>query len=224
MTRPLNLPEPNICDMNCFYPANHEGRHQFERVHPGYDDCDCVDASTHVAAIKESDMISKKEERENVFSTIVPMTIKGPAEILSQIKLIDLPTDRRIKVYQCGPMAGCTDEEMHGWRDSLKKDYPNINWLDPCDRSYKMQQWRSLVNDDIADIDNADYVLSYYWKTGTGSAMELSYNYYVAKKPSIVVVPGYKSVSPWLRYHADYLVDSFDHAMKIILNDDNTKF
>lgn len=132
--------------------------------------------------------------------------------------------ENNIKVYQCGPMAACTDDEMHGWREQLKKDYPNITWLDPCDRSYKQQQWRRLVDDDIADIDNSDYVLSYYWKTGTGSAMELSYNFYVAKKPSIVVVPGFKAVSPWLRYHADYLVDSFDHAMKIILNDSQDKF
>lgn len=129
-----------------------------------------------------------------------------------------------IKIYQCGPMAGCTDDEMHGWREQLKKEYPNVTWLDPCDRSYKQQQWRRLVDDDIADIDTADYVLAYYWKTGTGSAMELSYNFYVAKKPSIVVVPGFKAVSPWLRYHADYLVDTFDHAMKIILNDSQEKF
>lgn len=130
----------------------------------------------------------------------------------------------QISIYQCGPMAGCTDEEMHGWREQLKKDYPDINWLDPCERSYVHQQWRRLVDDDIADINAADYVLAYYWKTGSGSAMELAYNFYVARKPSVVVVPEFKVVSPWVRYHADYLVENFEHAMKIILNQDDRKF
>lgn len=28
--KPLNLPEPTICDMNCFLPPGHEGPHQSE--------------------------------------------------------------------------------------------------------------------------------------------------------------------------------------------------
>lgn len=129
-----------------------------------------------------------------------------------------------MKIYLCGPMAGCSLEEMTGWRNQLKKDYPDIEWLDPCDREYASQQWRKLVDDDKADVDHADYILAYYWKTGSGSAMELAYNHYVARKPSVVVVPEFKVVSPWVRYHADYLVESFEHAMKIILNPDDRKF
>lgn len=121
-------------------------------------------------------------------------------------------------------MAGCTDEEMHGWRDGLKKDYPDITWLDPCDRSYKQQQWRKLVDDDIADIEAADFVLCYYWKTGSGSAIELAYSRYVSHTPTVVVIPEFKTVSPWIRAHSDYLVESFDHAMKIILSTEDRKF
>lgn len=189
MVKPLKLPEPTICDMNCFFPPDHVGPHQND--------------PERWAWVKEYEYGMKTKLNNG---TIVEDDGLG------------------IKVYQCGPMAACTDEEMHGWRENLKKEYPNVTWLDPCDRSYKQQQWRRLVDDDIADIDAADYVLAYYWKTGTGSAMELSYNFYVAKKPSIVVVPGFKAVSPWLRYHADYLVDTFDHAMKIILNNSEEKF
>lgn len=121
-----------------------------------------------------------------------------------------------IKVYLCGPMADCTYEEMSEWREALKKEYTDIEWLDPCDRSYKIQQWRQLVDDDKADIDAADFVLAYYWKAGTGSAMELAYSVYSAKKPTIVVIPDFKSVSPWVRYHASYLVETFEEAIKII--------
>jgi len=120
-------------------------------------------------------------------------------------------------IYLCGPMDGCTVEEMTGWREALKKEYRDIRWLDPCRRTYKPQQWRQLVEEDIADIDQSDFVICYYWKAGTGSAMELAYSHYEAKVPTIVVVPDFKKVSPWTRYHADYLVESFDDAMKIAL-------
>lgn len=124
-----------------------------------------------------------------------------------------------ITAYMGGPMADCTPEEMTDWREALKVDFSEIKWLDPCARSYKPQQWRQLVEDDIADIDASDFVLAYYWKAGTGTSMELAYAHYIAKIPTIVVVPDFKSVSPWVRYHADYLVESFEHAMKIIKDD-----
>lgn len=182
--RKLNLPDPTICDMNCFFAPNHAGPCQYDPARVQWN-------------------IERNAERTQT--------------ILKEIKPM-------LKIYQCGPMAGCTEEEMHGWRDKLKKDYPDITWLDPCDRAYVHQQWRKLVDDDIQDINNADYILAYYWKTGSGSAMELAYNHYVARKPSVVVVPEFKVVSPWVRYHADYLVENFDHAMKIILNADDSKF
>lgn len=122
----------------------------------------------------------------------------------------------KIVVYLCGPMQDCTPEEMHGWREDLKGKYPEIIFLDPCDRGYKPQQWRQLVEGDIADIDASDFVLAYYWKAGTGSAMELAYSHYHAKIPTVVVVPDFKTVSPWVRYHADFLVEDFDQAIKII--------
>ena len=121
-----------------------------------------------------------------------------------------------ITAYLCGPMDHCTFEEMTDWRDELKDKHPEINWRDPCDRSYRPQQWRRLVEDDITDIDGSDFVLAYYWKPGTGSAMELAYAHYSAKIPTIVVVPDFKTVSPWTRYHADYLVEDFEQAVKIM--------
>jgi nucleoside 2-deoxyribosyltransferase len=123
--------------------------------------------------------------------------------------------NNQIAVYLGGPMAGCSLEEMTDWRNQLKKDYPDIKWLDPCERSYVPQQWRELVEADMKDIDNADLVLCYMWKPGIGSSMELTYAR-AQKTPTIVVVPDFKYVSPWVRYYADYLVENFDHAMKII--------
>jgi hypothetical protein len=131
----------------------------------------------------------------------------------NSISYQELPS---VTVYLCGPMANCSYEEMSDWREELKKEYPEIRWLDPCRRSYRPQQWRQLVDDDIHDIDSSDFVLAYYWKPGTGSAMELAYTHYQAKKPSIVVVDDFKTVSPWVRFHASYLVEDFEQAIKII--------
>jgi nucleoside 2-deoxyribosyltransferase len=112
-------------------------------------------------------------------------------------------------------MAGCTIEEMRGWRDELKKDFPEINWIDPCDRSYGPQQWRQLVEDDISDIKKSDFMLVNFWKSGVGTSMEMV----VARQqliPVITVTPDFKMTSPWVRYFSDYLVEDFDHAIKII--------
>lgn len=201
---PVNLPKPTICDMSCFLEPEHLGPHQFDPMR-----------SNWVKRVQEGTICATCGEWPE-FCGMCDARLEKPEEIAPV---------KQLSIYQCGPMAGCTDEEMHGWREQLKKDYPEVNWLDPCNRSYKLQQFRKLVDDDIADIAAADYILAYYWKTGSGSAMELAYNYYVARKPSVVVVPEFKVVSPWVRYHADYLVETFEHAMKIILNEEpSSKF
>ena len=118
-------------------------------------------------------------------------------------------------IYLGGPMAGCSLEEMTGWREQLKKEWTEFNFRDPCDREYTPQKWRQLVDDDIADIDASDYILCYMWKAGIGSSMELVEARY-RNKPTIVVVPDFKYVSPWIRAYADFLVQDFEHAYKIV--------
>lgn len=118
-------------------------------------------------------------------------------------------------IYLGGPMAGCSEEEKRGWRDDIKKLYPEYTYLDPCDRSYTPVQWKQLIKDDIQDIINADVVLTYMWKPGIGSSMELVEARY-RNTPTVVVVPDFKSISPWVRQYADFLVESFDQAFKII--------
>lgn len=118
-------------------------------------------------------------------------------------------------VYLGGPMAGCTLQEMTGWREELKKTWTDLQFRDPCDREYKPQQWRQLVEDDIEDIKASDVGLWYMWKPGVGSSMEMVYAR-TQQIPIIVVVPDFKYVSPWIRYYSDFLVEDFDHAYKII--------
>ena len=44
-----------------------------------------------------------------------------------------------MKVYLCGPIAGCTDEECMDWRENAKTilHNANISTLDPMRRDYR---------------------------------------------------------------------------------------
>lgn len=112
-------------------------------------------------------------------------------------------------------MASCSEEEMKGWRENVKKLYPDYTYLDPCDRSYTPVQWKKLVRDDIQDIITADVVLTHMWKPGIGSSMELVEARY-RNTPTVVVVSSFKHISPWVREYSDFLVTDFEEAFKII--------
>lgn len=120
-----------------------------------------------------------------------------------------------LTVYLAGNMDGLTEEEMRGWRNDFKARDDTIRWLDPCSRSYMPQQWRELVEDDLADVFAADFIVARMTVPGIGTAMELV-NARQAKIPVITVVPEFRNVSPWLRYYSDYLVEDFDQAWKIL--------
>lgn len=123
-----------------------------------------------------------------------------------------------ISVYQAGPIDACTDEQVHDWRDNLKKSYPEINWLDPTIRSYESpcQSWRELVDADLKDIGNSDALLAYCWQRSSGTSMELVHAQFILHIPVFVVVDDLSAVGPWIQYHADYVTDSFEDAVKCI--------
>lgn len=73
MTRPLNLGEPTICDMNCFFVPGHEGPHQFEPKHPEYDYCNCKDSWEHSEVLKEIRKQKKVEDMSNNVESINPL-------------------------------------------------------------------------------------------------------------------------------------------------------
>jgi hypothetical protein len=66
-----------------------------------------------------------------------------------------------------------------------------------------------LVLRDLADIERSSAILAHCWRPGWGTGMEIVY---AANdhKPVVVVASG--EVSPWLRYHSDYLTPSLADA------------
>lgn len=127
--------------------------------------------------------------------------------------------DLRRKIYLAGPMDGCSYEEVHGWRDSLKKNYDDIQWLDPSDRFYQnpFEDWKVLVEEDLGDIQKAHALLAYIWRPSAGTSMELVVAHSIMRIPVVVMVDDLTTVGPWVKYHADYVVDDFEEA-HILLN------
>jgi hypothetical protein len=132
-----------------------------------------------------------------------------------------------MRVYLCGPMAGCTDEEAGGWRTAATKHLNGfgITCLDPMDRDYRETEYGhdpesvlpDLVEEDKIDIEMSDVVLVNYTKPSTGTAMEIILGWEKGKRV-IVVNPLGLQLSPWVYYHSHKVYESmhgaYDHIVK----------
>lgn len=119
-----------------------------------------------------------------------------------------------MKVYLCGPINGCTDEEAKDWREAVKSELPNC--IDPMKRDYRGVEavaYREIVDLDKQDVRNADAILVNYVKPSVGTAMEVLYAWQLGK-PIIIWCKEGENLSPWLRYHNTAIVHSLDDALK----------
>jgi nucleoside 2-deoxyribosyltransferase len=118
-----------------------------------------------------------------------------------------------MKVYLCGPINGCTDEECKDWREAVKARLPNT--LDPMRRDYRGvedEKYEEIVEGDLDDIKDSDLLLVNCSSPSWGTAMEIR-DAFLQDKPVIVVCPTAMKISPWLRYHSTRIVHSFDDAI-----------
>lgn len=121
-----------------------------------------------------------------------------------------------MKVYLCGPINGCTDEDCKDWREAAKKRLPDT--LDPMRRDYRGREDEhvdELVEGDYADVAASDVLLVNAPAPSWCTAMEI-HEAYKRGIPVIVMVPHSTRISPWLRYHSTKIVHSFDDAVKWI--------
>jgi nucleoside 2-deoxyribosyltransferase len=122
-----------------------------------------------------------------------------------------------MKVYLCGPINGCTDQEATGWRESVKKHFPNET-IDPMKRDYRGEEdvaYREIVELDKRDVRAADIILVNYTKPSVGTSMEVHYAWTLGK-PIILWCAPYTNLSPWLHYHCTSIVISMDEVIKKI--------
>ena len=126
-----------------------------------------------------------------------------------------------MRVYLCGPMADCTDDEAGGWRDAATKHLNSfgITTLNPMDRRYRYYEYKDdpegvlpdLVEEDKIDIEMSDVVLCNFTKPSTGTAMELIFAWERCKRV-IVVNPLGLDLSPWAWYHSHKIFPSMHEA------------
>jgi hypothetical protein len=123
-----------------------------------------------------------------------------------------------VKVYLCGPINGCTDEECKDWREMAKLRLPDT--LDPMRRDYRGKEqdsFREIVELDKIDVTNSDIILVNFDKPSVGTSMEILYAWERGKMIVVVHKAG-AVLSPWLVYHSHYRFTAFDDAISFIEN------
>lgn len=111
-----------------------------------------------------------------------------------------------MKVYLCGPINGCTDDECKDWRQYsiVRLALHGIECFDPMVRDYRGVESgaeKLIVEQDKLDIDSSDVVLVYYFKPSVGTSMEVLYAWERNKKVVLVNLSN-AQLSPWLIYHS----------------------
>ena len=180
--------------------------------------------------------------------------------------------DSKLRVYLCGQIQHVNDYGK-GWRNRLKQDYPDIEWVDPLDKYNTMEEaeteWTAeqVVQDDLDMIADCDAILVHWQETATcGTPMEVFFSKWfppladmiwnlaqrlaadyalvdevrdewaenavrgevsrlglpqeaadlilaVNLEIPVVVQTTVEGPSPWLTYHADAIVETFDEAV-----------
>jgi nucleoside 2-deoxyribosyltransferase len=118
--------------------------------------------------------------------------------------------------YLCGGINGLSDSQCKDWRKE-SKSLLNTNTLDPMRRDYRGIEHLNtdkIVEDDIKDIQESDFVLVNAEKPSWGTAMEIVYSYEFAKE--IVAFTTGPRISPWLKYHCNAILETLEEAIDYI--------
>jgi nucleoside 2-deoxyribosyltransferase len=119
-----------------------------------------------------------------------------------------------MRVYLCGPINGCSDDEATTWRGWFKENMPEIAFVDPMIRDYRgkeSEEYREIVDLDKRDIRGVDVVVVMYVKPSVGTSMEVLFAWTLGI-PVVVIDESGKPLSPWMRYHASAVVASKEEA------------
>lgn len=134
-----------------------------------------------------------------------------------------------MRVYLCGPMDWCSEEEASGWRDeaTMELSYAGVTTLNPMDRptfqefdAMSAAATSSLVEDDKTDIEMADVLLVNYTKISVGTSMEVLLAWQKDKRVVIVAPEGMK-LSSWLLYHSHAVFHTMKEAYDDIISFNN---
>ena len=119
-------------------------------------------------------------------------------------------------IYLAGPFLGCEDEEIYGWRQTIKsKLSEKYDFLDPANRIGKGMSDEEIVEGDKRDIYLSDILLVNHTKPSDGTAMEIlfAWDYDV----NIITITNDHEVSPWIKYHSTNLFKSIDEVISYLI-------
>jgi nucleoside 2-deoxyribosyltransferase len=132
------------------------------------------------------------------------------------------------KIYLCGPINGCSDDQAITWRDWFKygvrdREYgarlqpylTDVTYIDPMKRDYRgkeSEDYREIVELDKRDIRQCDVVVVMYTTPSVGTSMEILYAQTLGV-PVVVIDESGRPISPWLRYHSTAIVSSKENAV-----------
>jgi hypothetical protein len=129
-----------------------------------------------------------------------------------------------IVIYLSGRIHNASDEEIHGWREAVKKCYPQWSYLDPSRHRFTgsndvskqlSSEEKAIVQQDLHDIKASDVLLGHIQEYSAATMMEI----FAAKTQGRLVVLVMKEEffhDLWLKYHSDCMTTSFENAFSFI--------
>jgi nucleoside 2-deoxyribosyltransferase len=125
------------------------------------------------------------------------------------------------RIYLCGPIMDCALGESKDWRTRAKERLAGrFILLDPMRRSFRDNEVDSsneIVEFDLQDIRDADFVLVNYSKASVGTSMEVFYASHDLGKFVIAFSPmPFKDCSPWMARFCTKILPDLDAALAYI--------
>ncbi len=125
-----------------------------------------------------------------------------------------------MKVYLAGPINGCTDAEANDWRAEFRAMAWStaVRFINPMRRDYRGREdesYHELVALDKVDVAACDVIVASCPKPSVGTSMEVLLANQLGRF-IVAVVPEGAAVSPWLRFHATYVVRSYTDAAELV--------
>ena len=123
-------------------------------------------------------------------------------------------------VYLAGPINGCSDSEVHEWRNNAAVLLEGLNIKNPADRDYRGREMEpgiaaEIVSGDLADIESCDYMIAMCPRPSVGTSMEV-FRYFRSNRGKVVVVVPEGNVSPWLMHHCHVWCRTLRAACEIV--------
>ena len=121
----------------------------------------------------------------------------------------------KFRVYLAGPISGCSEVQIHKWRDEVKQKYEkNLDFIDPSEM--RRASSYEIVKNDIDSIEAADGMLVNMWRESIGSAIGIVHAHR-AGKPVVIANPNHLN-NLILKFYAAAMEETPQKAANVLLH------